>query len=119
MKFPFCLFKRQRGVQFEALARHFLECQGYSLITQNFTGWQGEIDLIMTHGNQLAFIEVRYRESLRFGSPLDSIDYAKQQRIIATAEVFFKRYPSYRSYHYRFDAVLIGPDYLHWLKNAF
>ena len=119
MKFLSKLFSRQRGARFEALACHFLECQDYQLITKNFHSYQGEIDLIMAHQRKLAFIEVRYRHSEQYGSPLDSIDLAKQRRIKQCAETFLKRYPTYRAFDYRFDAVVIGPDYLHWLKNAF
>lgn len=117
---PFHRFLRSHiGAKFEALAQHFLECQQYHLIAKNFRCWQGEIDLIMTDKTTLAFIEVRYRQSQCYGSPLASIDQAKQRRIIATATVFLKQNRRYRAYPYRFDAVLIGPDYLQWLKYAF
>lgn len=115
-------FKRiinPKGAAFERLAQHFLECQGYRCVTQNFCAYHGEIDLIMHKARQLAFVEVRYRRSEAYGTALDSIDQAKQRRITTTAEVFLKRYPHYLAYHYRFDAVVIGPDCLRWYHNAF
>lgn len=113
------ILARKRGRLFEHLAQQFLTLQGCQVITRNFSSFSGEIDLIMLDKNTLIFVEVRYRHSDAYGSPLDSIDYAKQQRLENTAEFFLKRQAQYRHYPYRFDAVLISHDYLQWLKNIF
>lgn len=107
------------GAQFESLAQHFLECQGYRLLRRNFFGFWGEIDLIMRDEHTLIFVEVRYRHQAHYGSPLDSIDFKKQQRIEHTAEHFLKRHRQYRHLAYRFDAVAIDSRSLQWYQDAF
>lgn len=112
-------FPWTRGAQFETLAQHFLECQGYRLLKRNFFSFWGEIDLIMRNDHVLIFVEVRYRKLADYGSSLDSIDAKKQRRIEHTAELFLKRQPQYRHLSYRFDAIAIDEQSLQWYKDAF
>lgn len=112
-------FAWTRGAQFETLAQHFLECQGYRLLQRNFFSFWGEIDLIMHNKQGLIFVEVRYRKQANYGSPLDSIDSKKQRRIEHTAELFLKRHRQYRHLTYRFDAITIDEQSLQWYKDAF
>lgn len=44
------------GAQAEQLALEFLHSQGLRLVTRNFRGRFGEIDLIMRDGETLVFI---------------------------------------------------------------
>ena len=58
------------GKIWESRAEQFLLSQGLVLITRNFSTRSGEIDLIMRDAQHVAFIEVRYRSSDRFGGAI-------------------------------------------------
>ncbi|MBE0438646.1 MAG: YraN family protein [Gammaproteobacteria bacterium] len=110
------------GKDFEQRALSYLKQQGLSLVSQNFHSRQGEIDLIMTDGKCLIFIEVRFRKTATYGSAIESVTRQKQARIIHTAQVFLQQHSgSYLSY--RFDVVAINPSQsqneIIWIKDAF
>lgn len=88
------------------------------LVARNFRSKRGEIDLVMSHGKLLAFIEVRMRNNKYFGDGADSVDYRKQQKLIVTAKMFMQRHDTSQWQEYRFDVVSIGED-IRWIKNAF
>ncbi|MBI3114878.1 MAG: YraN family protein [Candidatus Kerfeldbacteria bacterium] len=97
---------RQRtGRAGERLAREHLEAKGYRVIAENFTCREGELDLVCLHRRELVFVEVKYRQSNRFGTALESITHAKLRRLQAAAAVFRQRNRIHRSY--RFEVVAI------------
>lgn len=116
--------KKQKGDQAEHLACRYLEKQGLILITTNFTGRFGEIDLIMRDNQQdnLVFIEVRYRKNNHFGGAASSVTPQKQQRITKTALYYMQQNEPNASA--RFDVVAIegdlnGENTINWIPNAF
>ncbi|MBI1174111.1 MAG: YraN family protein [Sideroxydans sp.] len=109
-----------RGAQAEQLAARFLQQQGLTLLQQNYRCRHGEIDLILRDGATLVFAEVRLRSRSDFGGAAASIDRAKQQRLIRTAQHYLATLPG--TPPCRFDAVLLqSPDGagIEWLRNAF
>jgi len=77
--------RRDTGILGEKLARDFLKKRGYRILETNYRCPQGEIDIIAKHKDTLAFIEVRTKKSLEFGSPEESITSAKKERMKAAA----------------------------------
>ncbi len=77
--------RRDVGILGEKLARDFLKKQGYRILESNYRCPQGEIDIIARQKDTLAFIEVRTKTSLEFGSPEESITKTKKERMKATA----------------------------------
>jgi putative endonuclease len=109
-----------RGEQAEALARHYLEAKGLTLIAQNYRCRFGEIDLIMREGKTVVFVEVRLRKSSAFGGALASITGAKQQRILKAAQHYLSEQRG--SPICRCDVVLlndISDAGIEWIQNAF
>lgn len=82
---------------------------GYKIIARNYRTKMGEIDIIAKDGEYTVFVEVRLRKSNAFGSPADTIDRRKQQKIIKTAQMYAVKNDIYDS-PMRFDAVLINAD---------
>ena len=76
------------GAGFEKSAETYLRRRGLKTLERNYRCRRGEIDLVMTHGDYLVFVEVRYRASREFGDPLETITPRKQRRIIAAATHF-------------------------------
>lgn len=106
------------GSAAESQALAHLQQQGLRLVTQNYRCKLGEIDLIMMDGEELVFIEVRFRKNDSHVSPLQSITPRKQQRILNTAEIYLQQH--YRAYPpCRFDVVCITGNTLEWIANAF
>ena len=63
----------------DAALKH-LQANGLTLLTRNYRCKVGEIDLIMRDANEIAFVEVRYRKSSRYGTGLESVSSAKVRR---------------------------------------
>lgn len=108
-----------RGVKGEQQARRYLEQQGLQCLQQNMQCRVGEIDLIMRHGDELAFVEVRARAAGASVDALSSIHSHKQQRIIRAAKFWLSRNPQWFEQPLRFDIVAIDGDALQWHRNAF
>lgn len=108
------------GAEAELWAASFLQRQGLQLVTKNYRGRFGEIDLIMNDNGTLVFVEVRQRSSSEFGGAASSIDRHKQQRLIRTAQHYLAGLDLIPPC--RFDAVLMDDAKglnAQWLKNAF
>lgn len=106
-----------RGAVAEQTAADYLIGQGLVLVERNFRCRLGEIDLIMKDGDILVFIEVRQRASQQFGGAIASIDSRKQQKLIATAQLYLARLS--QTPPCRFDAVLLQGETLRWIRDAF
>lgn len=57
-------------------------------MAQNWRCRQGEIDLIVSDGRVLVFVEVRSRRGVGWGTPLESVDARKRTRLIRLARCF-------------------------------
>lgn len=93
----------------EEAAVKAIKKQGYKVIERNYRTKMGEIDIIAKDGDYTCFIEVRLRKNNNFGSPADTIDMRKQQKIIRTAKYYAMAKKIYDC-PMRFDAVLINAD---------
>ncbi len=114
---------QQLGFTIENWALKQLERQGLSIVQQNYRTRFGEIDLIMHNSTDIIFIEVRYRKSLQFGCPIESVTWPKQKRIIRTAEYFLDFHRQWSDHFPRFDVVGVTgiPPKLkmNWISDAF
>jgi putative endonuclease len=111
--------KRQIGADYEARAAAYLEAQGYGILERNFRCRTGEIDIIAREGDYLCFVEVKYRADAGCGSPLESVDYHKQQKILAVARYYMMCHGVPSDAACRMDVVAIEGDRITLLRNAF
>lgn len=107
------------GEQAESLACAYLQEAGLVLVTRNYRCPRGELDLIMRQHDTLVFVEVRYRRSAAFGTPAETIDTRKRERLLAAA----RHYLLHRSPEQacRFDVIAISgraPHNIEWIRNA-
>lgn len=107
------------GSDAEAIALKHLKKHGLVLIDQNFRCRFGEIDLIMSESETLVFIEVRYRRNSHYGSPIESVTNAKQEKVRTTAQHYLLKNNIGESRPTRFDVIGIVPNEIAWIKNAF
>ncbi len=110
--------KQKQGDSSEQDALEFLQQAGLKLISKNFSCKFGEIDLIMQEDKTLVFIEVRYRNTHKFGGAAASVNLQKQRKIIRTAEHYLqKNYQQLPAC--RLDVVAIDKNKkIDWIKNA-
>ena len=107
------------GRRYEAKAAEFLEKQGYFILERNFQCRQGEIDLIGKEGEYLCFIEVKYRGSSSYGTPLEAVTKAKQRKISRTALYYLMKEGYPEDTPCRFDVVGMVADKAELVRNAF
>lgn len=110
------------GRAHEAIACQYLQAKGLDLIEKNYLCRSGEIDIIMQDQDTLVFVEVRFRRQDRYGSASESINTAKQRRLINTAEHYLQRYGQGNK-PARFDVIAISGNetspHIDWIINAF
>ncbi len=111
------------GNEGEALAASFLERSGYRILQRNFRTPLGEIDLVAREGDCLCFVEVKTRQSLKAGSPAESVHFAKRRKLVKLAYWYMKA-RGLADVRARFDVVGLtreegGGLRFSLLKNAF
>lgn len=114
---------RAVGDYWENVACSYLQKQGLHLQKRNYNCKVGEIDLIMTDNEYLAFIEVKYRKNSDWVSATESVTKHKQRKIIRAAQLFLLQNKKYDNWNCRFDVVSIQGDSqnpeIDWIENAF
>lgn len=112
------LASREKGDKAESMALAYLKRQGLKAKTRNYRCKGGEIDLIMQDGQELVFVEVRYRSNKDFGGAAASVTPTKQKRIVVAAQHYLLSLNSTPAC--RFDVVAIdGQGEMDWIRNAF
>lgn len=113
----------ERGRLAEDLALARLETAGLALLARNYRCPPGELDLLLLEGETLVVAEVRYREGASHGSAAESVDGAKQRRIVRATQHFLQAHPAHRRRPLRFDVMAVTgsqePPAVEWIKDAF
>ena len=113
------------GAWGETLAAEYLKGKGYQILFTGYRTRYGEIDLIAADAEILAFVEVKTRKDADFATAREFVDRRKQERILATAEMWLSEHGSERQP--RFDVIEIyapqgvdtkNPAIRHW-EDAF
>lgn len=108
--------KRKKGRIYEERAAEFLEKNSYEILEKNYHGKHGEIDLIALKDGQIIFIEVKYRETSKYGYGVEAVDKRKAVRIYKTAEEYLIK-NHMEDHNIRFDCISYLGENQEWLKN--
>jgi putative endonuclease len=112
----------ERGMQGQHTAESYLYGKGWQVLARNYRVKTGEIDLIGRDGGYIVFVEVKYRRGLGFGRPCESVNPAKQRRIIKTALHYIAAHKLHNR-DIRFDVVEVlgepGQLQVNHITNAF
>ena len=88
----------------ENYAAEYLKRKRYNVIERNYRVGRDEVDIIVSRGEYIIFVEVKTRTDDGFGTPAEAVTHTKQKRIMGVAA-------SYMSWHEgktaRFDIVEI------------
>lgn len=113
--------RRRFGDSGEDLAAVFLMARGFKILQRNWSCRLGEIDLIVSKGETVHFVEVKTRRSRSFGNPEDSITRKKLLHLRRTVDVYFAQ-AKVMPREYQMDALAITaipgerPEY-HFIEN--
>jgi len=113
------------GRDIEKKASAWLTTQGLHLLQENYRCRLGEIDLVMRHGPQLVFVEVRYRQHINYGGAIASVDRRKQKKLRRAAAHFLTSNPAFAQQSCRFDVIAAQGNansaIIHWtwIRDAF
>lgn len=106
-----------KGRQGEDRASRFLAAHGYRVLARNVRLPGGEIDAVCLDGPTLVIVEVKRRDSTRFGSALQAVDARKRATLRRIAADYAQIVaPSARI---RFDVVALDGERLSLHRNAF
>lgn len=97
--------RQARGQSAEEIAADFLVAQGFKIVCRNFRSRFGEIDLIAAKDKLLVFAEVKGRYGQAYGRGAESVTFAKQRKIVRTAQWYLARKPA--EAYVRFDVLEI------------
>ena len=94
---------RTLGAFGEEEAVRCLRRKGYRIVQRNYRCRFGEIDIIARKRNILAFVEVKLRKDRRFAEAREFVTRQKQQRILASAQLYLAAHPE--DLQPRFDVI--------------
>lgn len=97
------LYLGKRG---EETAIGLLQENGYKILSKNYKTKLGEIDIVARDKDTICFIEVKTRQSDKFGLPSEAISAFKQRQISKAALAFLKE-KNLMDKRARFDIVSI------------
>ena len=100
----------QKGLWAEKRAEMFLRLKGYAILHTRFKTPVGEIDIVARTGRVLVFAEVKARGTR--DAAAEAIHAKNQERVRRAAELYLQKYPEYNDFDIRFDAVILGKDFL-------
>lgn len=110
------------GRRGEDRAADFLVSRGYKLLQRNYKSKLGEIDIIARDKETVCFIEVKSRNTVRFGLPQEAVSRLKQKQIAKVATMFLKENNLLDSFA-RFDVVSVlfsgEKENIELIKDAF
>lgn len=114
--------KQVLGKKGEKIAEQYLKTKGYKLVARNYRCPLGELDLIALDRRVIVFIEVKTRTGHRFGTPIEAVEFRKQQKMIRVAQYFLSEKRLHQR-EARFDVVGISwpqrEPVVEHIENAF
>lgn len=102
--------KIELGRKGEQLAKEYLEKLGYKVLAENYRCPYGEIDLIAQKQNAITFVEVKFRSSLDYGFPQESVVKRKQAKIRKVATTYLKNQRLWGKVDCHLDVLAIYED---------
>ena len=114
--------RRDTGILGEKLAAEFLSERGYHILETNYRCPEGEIDIVTRYDDSLVFVEVRTRQSRRFGTPEESITPVKKERMRLAAARYREAHDNLPE-QWRIDVVVVElsrgkPTRIELIENA-
>lgn len=112
------------GLHWEQRTGRYLQRKGLRVLLRRYRCRMGELDLVCLDGDTLVIVEVRARGGSRFASAGESVDFAKQRKLIQATRHLLMTHPQWSNYPLRFDVFCISDidsasPGIQWIRNAF
>ncbi len=116
------------GVDGESYVARYLEGRGYEILSRNFFGRFGEIDIIAKQSPYLCFVEVKTRRHDSLVTGFEAVTVSKQKKIRKTAECYIaenEKVMTDAALQPRFDCAEVSvsgdgvPCGVKYIENAF
>lgn len=109
------------GQTAEDIAAEYLTENKLRIIDRNYRTRFGEIDIIAQNKKEFIFVEVKAKNTSRFGKPYEMVTGRKKKKLISTAKGYLTEINlDIEKIDWRIDVISI--DYesgqIEWLKNA-
>lgn len=116
--------RRERGLAAEGMAAEWLEARGWRILDRNYRSRRGELDIVASLGETLAFVEVRSRTASSFGHPLENLSLRKRRSVVAAAIEWALAAKLLDRRAIRFDVISVvdrgeGEAEIEWIEGAF
>jgi putative endonuclease len=90
----------------DVVARWYTE-RGYVVLARNWRCRDGELDLVLARERTVVVCEVKTRSSLRYGSPFEAVDAAKQRRLRRLGAQWVATCAPFRPTRVRYDVAAV------------
>lgn len=111
--------KRKLGAGMEQAVKEYLQAHGFEILEMNYWCRQGEIDIIAREAGYYVFVEVKYRNSEKCGSPAEAVGTAKQKRISMAAGYYLYSHNLGEFTPVRFDVASVLKNKITYYRDAF
>ena len=111
------------GHSAEDLAEQYLRRKGYRIRGRNIRLPGGELDIVAQAKEVIIFVEVKARQTERYGGASYAVNGRKEQQIIKLAAQYMVQHKIHNQFC-RFDVILCQgksdePMHIHHIENAF
>jgi len=109
------------GTSGEVIVFNYLKKNNYKILQTNYKNKIGEIDIICydKKEDEIVFVEVKSRSTLKFGLPSEAVNLKKQNKIKSTASFYLLVNKKYDN-KIRFDILeILDNKILNHIKYAF
>lgn len=109
------------GMEGEAIARDFLEDQGFNILEMNWRHCRQEIDIIATDGKMLRIVEVKTQTSDIGGLPEENVDRKKMLNIMKAAEAYMMIHPQWTVLQFDILSIILdnGKPKILWIEDVY
>ena len=108
---------KKLGKEGENIAVKYLKSNGYKILERGYKNPFGEVDIIASKEEVIAFIEVKTRLNENYGAPSEAVDRKRREKYLRAAEYYF--YGKQIDVTVRFDIIEILRGEINHMENAF
>ena len=96
--------RKELGELGERIAARWLAAKGWWIRARRFRNGHRDIDIVAKQRRTVVFVEVKARNRLDFGDPVEAVDWRKQRELRRSAQVWIARH-GLPGEDYRFDVI--------------
>ena len=93
--------------------------RGYRILGTNVWAGGNELDVIARRGGRIVFCEVKSKDGVARGDPLEMVGREKQRRLRRAAEAWLATQPDLSGLEATFDVVAVREGKLERVRDAF